>query len=118
MLAAAVAGLGVALAATLAARVPAAVRVALVGLAGTLALAVYLGLDPRCIHGPFAALDPRVRPFWFDHISEIQGWRTTLRSDRAGVTRQAVMAALGIVGAGMLWARPGRRIDPGICSSS
>jgi len=114
VLAAAVAGLGVALAATLAARVPAAVRVALVGLAGTLALAAYLGLDPRCIHGPFAALDPRVRPFWFDHISEIQGWRTTLRSDRAGVTRQAVMAALGIVGAGMLWARPGRRIDPGI----
>lgn len=111
---AAAAGLGVALAAALSSRARPWVRIALVGLAGAIALALYLGLDPQCVHGPFVALDPRVRPFWFDRIQEVQSWRSTIRTDRAGLTRQAVMAVLGIAGAGLLWARPGRRTDAGV----
>lgn len=114
VVAAAAAGLGIALAAALSSRAGPWIRIALVGLAGAIAVALYLGLDPQCIHGPFVALDPRVRPFWFDRIQEIQSWRGTARTDRAGLTRQAVMAALGIAGAGVLWSRPGRRTDPGV----
>jgi hypothetical protein len=106
-----VAGGGLALAGALAVRAPAAARIGLIALAGLAGAALYLALDPACIHGPFAGLDPRVRPFWFDRIQEIQGWATTLKSDRAGVVRQASAAVLALAGWAILATRPGKWRD-------
>jgi len=114
VLAVAAAGLGLALVAAFSAKVETPIRIALAGLVGVVAAAIYLGLDPQCIHGPFGALDPRVRPFWFDRIQEIQSWKTTVHTDRAGVIRQAVMGCLGLAGGALLLWRAGRRADPGI----
>ena len=43
-------------------------------LIATIALAagVYLALDPVCIGGPLAAVDTRIRPFWFNIVDEMQ----------------------------------------------
>jgi hypothetical protein len=106
------AGTGMALVSTVGQRLSALARTTVIGLVGLTATAIYLGLDPSCIHGPFAALDPRVRPFWFDRIQEIQGWRTTISSDRDGALRQIVMGALCLAAGSYLWIR-GRKTDPG-----
>jgi len=110
----AAAGLGLALAAVLSGHVSARMRLSMIGLAGMVAVAIYLGLGPQCVHGPFVALDPRIRPFWFDRIQEIQSWRSTIVGDRPGAIRQMVMAALGMAAGIALLSRRGRKTDAGI----
>jgi hypothetical protein len=52
------------------------VLVGLLGLAGAAAGGLYLWSAPQCTSGPFSALDPLVRAFWYDHVLEGQpGWR-------------------------------------------
>jgi hypothetical protein len=36
------------------------------------ALLVFLMFEPRCIAGPFALVDPAIRPIWLDYVSEAQ----------------------------------------------
>ena len=58
--------------------VPAAVRrgrMARVGLligAGACGVALLAAIAPACLHGPFAALDPLVRHYWYDNVLEGQ----------------------------------------------
>jgi hypothetical protein len=42
--------------------------------AGALALGVYIALDPACLKGPFAHMDPRLRGYWLDHVVEVMNW--------------------------------------------
>jgi hypothetical protein len=65
-------GLGVAIAAALAPKASAPVRVGLLALTAAAAAGLYLGLDPACIHGPIASVDPRLIPFWFGGIEELK----------------------------------------------
>jgi hypothetical protein len=97
-----VGGLGLALVAQLAARASVAVRVG--GLAGVGAAAglAYLGLDPMCLHGPFAAVDPRVRPFWFDHIQELEAWPALFHDERGAAIHSIVAGVLGALAAAWL----------------
>lgn len=46
-------------------------RFAAVLAAGGIALAVYLLLDPSCVAGPFAHMDPRLNGIWLDHVVEV-----------------------------------------------
>ena len=66
-----VAGLGLALAARLTAGRNWPARLLALGLTAVAALAVYLGLDPGCVRGPFADVDARIRPIWLDHVQEV-----------------------------------------------
>jgi hypothetical protein len=43
-----------------------------VGLAGLLAAICYTVLDPACLHGPFAHVNPAVKPVWLDLVIEMQ----------------------------------------------
>jgi hypothetical protein len=45
--------------------------VVLIAAAGA-AIAAYLALDTACVDGPLAAVDPRIRPFWFNIVDEMQ----------------------------------------------
>jgi hypothetical protein len=74
-------------------------RLAALGGVGGLAAAGYLALDPACIHGPFAAVDPRMGSFWFSHIRELQSWPQMLAQD-PGVAVRSITMALMAVGAG------------------
>ncbi len=42
--------------------------------AGVLAAAagVFIAIEPQCLEGPFAMMDPLVRSIWFVHVSEMQ----------------------------------------------
>jgi hypothetical protein len=76
---------------------------------GVIAGGAYLALDPQCIHGPFAAVDPRMNGFWFSHIRELQSWGQMLGQDAGVAVRSIVMAVLGLGSALVLLARDGRR---------
>ena len=69
-----VAGVGLILVGRLTRRRTPFIRFIALGAAGALAGAIYLGLDRNCIHGPFADVDPRLKPFWLDHVQEVQPW--------------------------------------------
>lgn len=74
--------------ATWPARAAAAVVVALV------ASAVFIAIEPRCLGGPFAMMDPAVRALWFIHVSEMQSlWMVTKTSAPMG----AAIAAFPMV---------------------
>ena len=67
-----VAGAGLALVALRFNNAGAGARCAAVSAIGTAAIAVALMLEPRCLHGPFASLDPAVWPIWHSHVREMQ----------------------------------------------
>ena len=48
------------------------VRCIAVAIAFGLAAVVFVLIDPRCLAGPLALVDPAVRPIWLDHVSEMQ----------------------------------------------
>ena len=89
------AGLGVAAFATWGTRLPTAPRLAVLVALGAIVAGVYLALDPACIHGPFAAVDPRLRPMWFDHISELQPWERLWFQHRDSALISIFMALMG-----------------------
>ncbi|HEY2660776.1 MAG TPA: hypothetical protein VGI79_13730 [Caulobacteraceae bacterium] len=101
------AGLGLAAVASL--RPRCGVQIGLLLTVGMVAAALYLALDPACLHGPFAAVDPRLRPFWFDGIEELKPWPALLRDNRAAAVRILAVSLMGIGGAGLLvWRVAGR----------
>lgn len=97
-------GLGTAtLGVTLAMMVPRAsraARVALLAVAGGAALAVLGILAPKCLAGPFAALDPLVRKFWYDNVSEgLPVWQQT-----PGAALMTIgFPIVGLVGGAFAW---------------
>lgn len=64
-------GLGLAAAAhfTRAASLP--VRLGALVAVGAATLGVYVGLDRNCLKGPFADVDPAIKPIWLNHVQEI-----------------------------------------------
>ena len=50
-----------------------------VAAAGSLALAIYLLLQPRCIGGPFAMVDPAIWPIWHSQVRELQPLSSVFR---------------------------------------
>ncbi|MGH7016376.1 MAG: hypothetical protein ACRED8_04740, partial [Caulobacteraceae bacterium] len=64
-----------------------------------LAGGAFLALDPSCLSGPFEAVDPRVRGFWFNHILEIQPWWRSISSDRDRTLGEMIMAGLAFFSA-------------------
>jgi len=88
-----ISGLGLA-AASLATK-SASTRIALLALSGLAAASAYILSDPICLRGPFGAVDPRVRPFWFDHIQELEDWPALFRDDKAAAVHSIVIGVLG-----------------------
>jgi len=104
----AMAGVGLAATAAVAARAPAWGRLAMLAVTGALAAGLYLGLDPQCIHGPFAAMDPAVKPFWFDRIQEVQPLPHMLARARSVALVVVVLMAMVFVSGAYLLAREWR----------
>ena len=97
-----VGGLGLAAVAAWGAKSSFRVRLGLLAVVGVAAAATFLIIDPACIHGPFGAVDPRVRPFWFDKVQELQPWSRLLVSDRNAAVRVIVMTLMALASAGYL----------------
>ena len=88
------------------------IRLGLLAAVGAAAAAVFLAIDPACIHGPFGAVDPRVRPFWFDKVKELQSWRQLLATDRASAIRVIIMTLMALASAAYLVLRRRPWIEP------
>ena len=81
------------------------VRFLAFGVAGGLAALVYLGLDRNCIRGPFADVDPRVKPFWLDYVQEVAPFPRLLKRHPDDAIVLAAPSVLGVLG----WLWLGRR---------
>lgn len=64
-------GLGLAAAAHVA-RERVGVRLACMGAVGAAATGLFLVIQPACLHGPYAMMDPAVWPIWLAHVREMQ----------------------------------------------
>ena len=80
---------------------------------GTIAFAAsgaFLAFNPRCIGGVFAAVDPRIRPFWFASVFELQSLPTIMKHYRdfgiALILMSAMMTAAATILLAREWPRP------------
>jgi hypothetical protein len=48
------------------------VRCAKILLVGVAAIALFLWIEPRCLRGPYAMMDPTVWPIWLAHVHEMK----------------------------------------------
>jgi hypothetical protein len=97
-----VGGLGLAAVATWGAKTSFRIKLGLLAAVALAAAATFLIIDPACIHGPFGAVDPRVRPFWFDKVQELQPWSRLLITDRNSAVRVIIMTLMALASAAYL----------------
>jgi hypothetical protein len=107
-----VGGLGLAAVATWGAKTPFRIRLGLLAAVGVAAAGAFLIIDPACIHGPFGAVDPKVRPFWFDKVQELQPWSRLLITDRNSAVRVIVMTLMALASAAYLVFRRRPWLEP------
>jgi hypothetical protein len=109
VLALVIAGLGLCAVAGLASRLSPAGRLATVGVVGAVAASVYLALDPACLHGPFAAVEPLAHKLWLDTVEEIQPLPVVFKLDRASAIDGIATMLTTLAGAAYLLARRSTR---------
>jgi hypothetical protein len=69
-------------------------RMLVVAGAGAVSLAVFVGLEPRCLGGVFALTDPAIGPAWINHVAEVQSLNRMMhRSLANGLSLVAFPAA-------------------------
>lgn len=106
-----IAGVGLAAAGALSSRLSTLYRFAFFLALGQVTLAAYLALDPMCIRGPFAAMNPAVKPFWFDRIQEVQPLPRMLTLQRGAAIAAGILIVESLAGALFLIARRWRTFD-------
>ena len=67
-----------------------AARCAVIATVAAVTAAVYIGLEPRCLGGPYAMVDPAIFPIWFDNVAENQSLAAVFR--RAPVSGVALIS--------------------------
>jgi hypothetical protein len=84
-------------------------------LTGVAAAGVYLGMHPDCLRGPFADVDPAIKPVWLNHVQEVRHWPAYLKRNPDLALAQAVPGLMGLMA--WLWLgmkrEPGRGLDAG-----
>jgi hypothetical protein len=80
-------------------------RLAALALVGVVAAGAYVALDPNCLGGPFADVDPRLRTFWLPNVQEIRPIPRVWRADHETVWTLVAPFVLG----GLAWLWLGRR---------
>jgi hypothetical protein len=90
------------------------VRLSAVAAVGVIAAALYLGLKSACIHSVFAEVDPRLGPFWFDHVDELRPIGRVLVDAPIDATHIITAALIAVISlGGVIALRPrGRWPDP------
>jgi hypothetical protein len=64
---------------------------------GLAATAVFLALEPACLAGPFAMMDPMVRSIWFSQVSEKQPLPTVAATSAPMAAAVASFPAVGVL---------------------
>lgn len=77
-------------------------RLGLLAAAGAASGATLLLIDPACSAGPFAALDPVVKAYWYDHVREgLPVWQPL----NAGTGYAVAPTLIGLIGSVIAWLR-------------
>jgi len=106
-----VAGLLVGLAGRIAASERLAVRLAVAGAIAAVAGALFVAIEPRCLAGPYAMMDPQLRAIWFSRVSEMQPFTALLR-DKPAVAAAVIVFPAAALAATLVLARdPALRRD-------
>ncbi|MEO5805589.1 hypothetical protein [Devosia sp.] len=64
---------------------------------GAIGIAAVLAIDPLCLHGPYASLDPWLISHWIDAIAEAKPWWNSLWDLPAYTIAVGVPGALGLI---------------------
>jgi hypothetical protein len=89
-----------------------------VAVSGTLALAVALALDPRCLHGPFVRVDPAIWPMWLDDVREMRPLLPLFRVNPLTVAAIAAFPAAALLATGALLAQADLRREFGLWAAA
>jgi hypothetical protein len=87
------------------------VRFAALGVAAALAAAVYVGLDPHCLKGPFADVDPAIKSFWLAHVQEMRPWLVLIKQKPEDAIDLATGPVMGLIALAWLGRRRETRQD-------
>jgi hypothetical protein len=112
-----VAGLGLALVGSVA-RPSLTLRLALVGLAAVAAAAVFVFIEPRCLGGPYAMVDPIVKPIWLANVQEMQPLLSLFAREPATGLGILSFPLAGVIGAVLLARQKAMRSDFGFLVAS
>ncbi len=88
-----------------------AVRVATVGVCAAVAALAFVLIEPRCLGGPYAMMDPALRPIWFSHINEMQPLLAIIRNSPDVAAALATFPAAAFIAALLLAREPALRRD-------
>lgn len=90
------------------------VRIGCLVALGVISAGAYLSLHPDCIRGPFAAVDPRLVPIWFNNIEELLSWPNLLRGQFTTAVTTISASVLSVAGAIYLAWRTRKALDPAV----
>ena len=87
---------------------------------GVAAALTYLALNPQCLAGPFADVDPRIKTFWLQYVQEIRSIPRTWRREHGTAYALMTPCVFGLVAWLWLGRDRARRLDPfwilsGVC---
>jgi hypothetical protein len=77
------------------------IRFLALGVAGAVVVTVYIGLDPHCLKGPFADVDPAIKVFWLAHVQEMRPWLVVLKQKPDDAITLATAPVMGVIG--LVW---------------
>ena len=87
-------------------------------LAGALAAALFAWIEPRCLRGPYAMMDPAVWPIWLAHVREMKPLVTlTLESPLTGIAI-GTFPLVALIAVLMLARLPAMRTDFGFLAAT
>lgn len=86
--------------------------------AGSLSLAAFLLFEPRCIHGPFALVDPGIWPVWHDQVRELQPLLAVFRVNPLTAAAIAAFPLAALLSALWLAKEPKLRRDFGFLAAT
>jgi hypothetical protein len=83
-------------------------RLMLLGLFGLMSLALFAGIEPRCLRGPFGLIDRSVFALWLDKVQEMQSLAQLFRAE--GIEILVYLAFPLVAAISIIWvARSGLR---------
>jgi hypothetical protein len=88
-----------------------AVRLTTAGAIAAVAGALFVAIEPRCLGGPYAMMDPQLRAIWFSHVSEMRPLASVLRDEPATGAAMIVFPATALAAALLLARDPATRRD-------
>jgi len=109
-----VAGMAVAAIATVCEARKPLIRFLGLGVGAVLTVGAYLGLDPHCIRGPFADVDPAIRSLWLVHVQEMRPWPVVFKRKPEDAIALAAAPLIGLIALAWLGRRRAMRQDPAL----